>query len=114
MKDPLMNTLFRQVSESSATEPKFIPPTRDQILGQKWTEVSQRPQGRLAVGVQDIPHVGRIVLALDQHIRPELKVIRKGSKRLIPVVELERWATEKADITLGRSSRGAPAESPER
>jgi excisionase family DNA binding protein len=36
----------------------------------------------------------------DQHIRPEIKVIRRGSKRLIPVQELERWAAENAERVL--------------
>jgi excisionase family DNA binding protein len=36
----------------------------------------------------------------DQHIRPELRVIRRGSKRLIPVAELERWAAENAERVL--------------
>jgi hypothetical protein len=36
----------------------------------------------------------------DQHIRPELKVIRRGSKRLVPVAELERWCEENATRTF--------------
>jgi excisionase family DNA binding protein len=37
----------------------------------------------------------------DQRIRPELRVIRRGSKRLIPVAELERWADESSEWVLG-------------
>jgi hypothetical protein len=37
----------------------------------------------------------------DQHIRPELKLIRRGSKRLVPVAELERWCAENAERALG-------------
>ena len=37
----------------------------------------------------------------DQNIRPELKMIRRGSKRLVPVAELERWAQENAERVLG-------------
>ena len=33
-------------------------------------------------------------------ILPELRVIRKGSKRLIPVAELQRWAAENAERVL--------------
>src|SRR5215211_5979272 len=36
----------------------------------------------------------------DQYIRPELRVIRRGSKRLVPVAELERWAAENASRVL--------------
>jgi len=36
----------------------------------------------------------------DINIRPVLKVIRRGSKVLIPVEELERWARESAERVL--------------
>ena len=36
-----------------------------------------------------------------EHVRPDLRVIRRGSKRLIPVAELERWAEENAEKVLG-------------
>ena len=36
----------------------------------------------------------------DQNIRPELRVIRRGSKRLIPVAELERWCSENSERVL--------------
>lgn len=36
----------------------------------------------------------------NENIRPELRVIRRGSKRLIPVAELERWAAENAEQVL--------------
>lgn len=36
-----------------------------------------------------------------QHVLPELKVIRRGSKRLIPVSELVRWSEENAERVLG-------------
>jgi hypothetical protein len=32
----------------------------------------------------------------DQNVAPELRLIRRGRKRLVPVTELERWATESA------------------
>ena len=37
----------------------------------------------------------------NENIRPELKVIRRGSKRLVPVSELQRWAEENAERVLG-------------
>jgi excisionase family DNA binding protein len=36
----------------------------------------------------------------NEHVRPELRVIRRGSKRLVPVQELERWAGENAERVL--------------
>jgi hypothetical protein len=33
----------------------------------------------------------------DEHVKPELRIIRRGSKTiLIPVAELERWVDESA------------------
>jgi hypothetical protein len=33
----------------------------------------------------------------DQEIAPELRLIRRGRKRLVPVAELQRWADENAE-----------------
>lgn len=35
-----------------------------------------------------------------KHIDSELRWIRRGRKRFVPVVELERWADESAEPTL--------------
>ncbi len=32
----------------------------------------------------------------EENVAPELRLIRRGRKRLVPVIELERWATESA------------------
>jgi hypothetical protein len=34
----------------------------------------------------------------DEHIAPELRTVRRGRRRLIPVRELERWVDEQADL----------------
>jgi len=36
----------------------------------------------------------------DQNVAPELRTIRRGRKRLVPVAELERWAAENAERVL--------------
>jgi hypothetical protein len=33
----------------------------------------------------------------DEKVAPELCLVRRGRKRLVPVAELERWVTESAD-----------------
>jgi excisionase family DNA binding protein len=38
---------------------------------------------------------------LDDHVLPELRVVRRGRKVLIPVAELERWLEREAALTLG-------------
>ena len=37
---------------------------------------------------------------LDQHVLPELRVVRRGRRRLIPVRELERWLDQNATTPL--------------
>lgn len=36
----------------------------------------------------------------DQNVAPELRMVRRGRKRLVPVVELERWMAENAERVL--------------
>jgi excisionase family DNA binding protein len=36
----------------------------------------------------------------DEHIRHELRVVRRGRRVLVPVRELERWLAENAALTL--------------
>ena len=36
----------------------------------------------------------------DEHVAPELRIVRRGRRRLIPVRELERWLEESAALTL--------------
>jgi hypothetical protein len=37
---------------------------------------------------------------LTEHIRPELRLVRRGRKVLVPVAELQRWLDENAAFTL--------------
>jgi excisionase family DNA binding protein len=39
---------------------------------------------------------------LDQHIRHELRLIRRGRRVLVAVRELERWLEQSAALTLER------------
>jgi hypothetical protein len=39
---------------------------------------------------------------LEQHILPELRVVRRGRRRLIPVGELERWLDRNAARAVDR------------
>ena len=36
----------------------------------------------------------------DAHVRPELRIIRRGRRRLVPVAELQRWADAAATRTV--------------
>lgn len=41
----------------------------------------------------------------EQMIAPDLRMIRRGRKRFIPVAELERWAMDNAEKTLTGGNR---------
>jgi len=36
----------------------------------------------------------------DEHVAPELRLVRRGRKRLVPVRDLERWTVENAEDPL--------------
>lgn len=40
----------------------------------------------------------------DTNVAPELHVVRRGRKRLVPVSELERWMNENAERVLHESA----------
>lgn len=52
------------------------------------------PEAAAAIGV------GETFFA--DHVRPDLRLIRRGRKVLVPVAELERWTQENAARTLER------------
>ena len=41
----------------------------------------------------------------DRLVAPDLRVIRKGRKRLIPVTELERWVAENSEPPMSEQVR---------
>lgn len=45
--------------------------------------------------------------SLERHVLADLHVIRRGKIRLVPVVELERWATASAEKPLARALKAA-------
>ncbi len=50
--------------------------------------------------------LGMSLDSFKRHVQPELRLIRRGKLRLVPVAELERWANENAESVL-RRPRGA-------
>ena len=44
--------------------------------------------------------IGMSVDSFDRHVRPELRLIRRGRLVLVPVAELERWTERNAALTL--------------
>jgi hypothetical protein len=45
--------------------------------------------------------LGMSLPSFERHVQPELRLVRRGSLRLVPVAELARWADEAAERTVG-------------
>jgi excisionase family DNA binding protein len=61
----------------------------------------ERPLPRLALSPEEAARaLGVSRDFFDQHLIPELRVVRRGRRRLIPVRELERWLDEEAARAL--------------
>lgn len=41
----------------------------------------------------------------DEHVLPELRIVRRGRRRLVPVRELERWVEREAALAVGEERR---------
>ena len=46
--------------------------------------------------------LGMSLDSFERHVQPELRLIRRGKLRLVPIVELERWADAAAERTIRR------------
>jgi hypothetical protein len=58
--------------------------------------------GRLAITRAEAARsLGVSINSFERHVQPELKIVRRGKLRLIPVREIERWLEENAEWTLG-------------
>lgn len=67
------------------------------------------------VGSKPVAPVPRLALSVEEacealgcswdfwreHVEPEVRVVRRGRKKLVPVRELERWLEAQAEAVLG-------------
>ena len=44
--------------------------------------------------------LGVSINSFERHVQPEVRIVRRGKLRLIPVSEIERWLEENAEWTL--------------
>jgi hypothetical protein len=62
----------------------------------------QAPAHRLAITRAEAARaLGVSINSFERHVQPELRIVRRGKIRLIPVREIERWLEENAEWTLG-------------
>ena len=45
--------------------------------------------------------LGMSLDSFERYVQSDVRIIRRGSLRLVPVAELERWTQENADRILG-------------
>ncbi len=56
----------------------------------------------VAVGRDDAARaLGMSVDSFERFVQPDVRLIRRGRLRLVPVTELQRWAEENAERVLG-------------
>jgi hypothetical protein len=65
------------------------------------------PTQRLALSrAEAAQSLGVSIDYLDEHVLPDLRIVRRGRRKLIPVYELERWLRTNAALALeGPSQR---------
>jgi excisionase family DNA binding protein len=79
---------------------------RLRVENQRATPAAAVP-GRLAYSKREAADaLGVSVDFLEQHVMHELRVVRRGRRRLIPVRELERWLDENAARVLDAERLG--------
>jgi hypothetical protein len=49
--------------------------------------------------------LGMSLDSFERHVQPELRLIRRGKLRLVPLAELERWANQNAGLVFSRPRR---------
>jgi hypothetical protein len=64
------------------------------------------PVPRLALGREEAAAALGVSLDyLDEHVLPEVRVIRRGRRKLVPVAELEGWLKRNAALALEDAPR---------
>lgn len=45
--------------------------------------------------------IGMSLDSFERHVQPDLRLMRRGKIRLVPVTELQRWLDENAERVIG-------------
>jgi hypothetical protein len=71
--------------------------------------VSVRPTAAVRLALTRSEAAAAIGVSLDsfeRYVQPELRLVRRGRLRLVPIRELERWLDREAALTLDERSNG--------
>ena len=49
--------------------------------------------------------LGMSINSFERHVQPELRLVRRGKLRVIPISEIERWLESNAALTFGEETR---------
>jgi hypothetical protein len=65
-------------------------------------EITTAPVPRLALSIEE----ACVALGVSwdywsEHIAPDVRVVRRGRRKLVPVSELQRWLEESAERVMG-------------
>ncbi|HEX3849515.1 MAG TPA: hypothetical protein VHW01_01035 [Polyangiaceae bacterium] len=85
--------------DQMGTSTTMKPPSPSKLVAQK----GAAPIPRLALNVKD----ACIALSVSwdvwkAHVEPDVRLVRLGARKLVPVAELERWLADHAETTLER------------
>lgn len=65
-------------------------------------EINVAPVPRLALTREEAARaLGMSLNSFERYVQPEIRLVREGSLRIVPVRELERWLDLHAALTLG-------------
>lgn len=84
-------------------------PLRVLVLLLSWLSVSKVREGlpRLAfTRVEAAASIGMSLDSFERYVQPDLRLIRPGRMRLVPVAELERWVEQNAARTIEPNGNG--------
>jgi excisionase family DNA binding protein len=89
---------------AAAVAPTPSLPAAPERLAEELARLLREPRApRLAVELTEAAAaLGVSKKFFDEHVRPELRLVRRGRKVLVPLAELQRWLEESAVLTLER------------
>jgi len=65
-------------------------------------KVTPAPAPRIALTREEAAHaLGMSLDSFERHVQAEVRLIRRGKLRLVPVSEIQRWAESNAEMTFG-------------
>ncbi|MGC1853691.1 MAG: hypothetical protein WA687_14805 [Solirubrobacterales bacterium] len=81
------------------------------IRGGQQEQMPNRPSPpRLGLTVEEAAEaVGMSESSFKRHVQPELRIVRRGSLRIIPIPEIEKWLAGNATLIATRPASRMPA-----